>query len=138
MILLLAFFSLILTAQESNPITFNQATEKAQKEQKKILLFFSGSDWCAPCVKFKKHFVESEEFKTFSENNLAVYNADFPRLKKNQLPKEIVSTNEQLAEKYNSKGYFPMILLLNAKGEVLKKWEQLPTETVTEFIAKLK
>ena len=130
-------FAVEFSAQETTAMSYSQVVEKAKTEQKKILLFFSGSDWCAPCVKFKKHFIDSEEFKTFASNSLAVYNADFPRLKKNQLAKDIIATNEQLAEKYNAKGYFPMILLLNPNGDILHKWEQLPTETVTEFIAKL-
>lgn len=130
-------FAVEFSAQETTAISYSQVLEKAKTEQKKVLLFFSGSDWCAPCVKFKKHFIDTEEFKTFASNSLAVYNADFPRLKKNQLAKDIIATNEQLAEKYNAKGYFPMILLLNANGDILHKWEQLPTETVTEFIAKL-
>lgn len=130
-------FAVEFSAQETTAMSYSQVLEKAKTEQKKVLLFFSGSDWCAPCVKFKKHFIDTEEFKTFASNSLAVYNADFPRLKKNQLAKDIIATNEQLAEKYNAKGYFPMILLLNANGDILHKWEQLPTETVTEFIAKL-
>ena len=69
---------------------------------------------------------------------MVVYNADFPRQKKNQLAKEIAIENGKLAEKYNSKGQFPMILLLNDKGEIIKKWEQLPSETLDQFIEKLK
>lgn len=133
---LLVSFS--VSAQETNHMTFNQSVEKAQIENKNILLFFSGSDWCAPCVKFKKYFIDSAEFKDFSSSNLIVYNADFPRSKKNQLPKEVVTENGKLAEKYNSKGLFPMILLLDSKGGIIKKWEQLPTETLAQFIEKLK
>lgn len=133
LILLISFSGI---AQEK--LTFDQSLSKAQTEHKNIMLFFSGSDWCAPCVKFKKQFVLTDTFKSFADSNLIVYNADFPRQKKNQLPKEIAEENGKLAEKYNSKGYFPMILLLNEKGDVLKKWEQLPTETLEQFIEKLK
>lgn len=135
---LLMLLSFTVTAQEMKRVTFDQSLEKAQTENKKVLLYFSGSDWCAPCVKFKKFFVATEPFIQFSTENLVVFNADFPRLKKNQLSAERTQENEQLAEKYNKNGLFPLILLLNNKGEVLKKWEHYPTETLDEFIAKLK
>ncbi len=118
--------------------TFTQKLETAKTENKNVLLYFSGSDWCAPCVKFKKFIVNTPEFQTFATENLVIYNADFPRLSKNKLAKEVEKENEILADKYNSKGIFPLILLLDAEGNVIKKWEEYPKETVEEFIAKLK
>lgn len=135
---LLLLFSLTITAQEATRLTFEQSLEKAKTENKNVLLFFSGSDWCAPCVKFKKHFVETDQFKTFSADNLIVFNADFPRLKKNKLADNITQENEKLADKYNNSGLFPLILLLNSKGEIVKKWEHYPSETLEDFITKLK
>lgn len=135
---LILFLTLTINAQETNRLTFDQSIEKAKTENKNILLFFSGSDWCAPCVKFKKHFVETDQFKTFSTENLIVYNADFPRLKKNKLADNITQENEKLADKYNNTGLFPLILLLNTKGEIIKKWDHYPSETLEDFIAKLK
>lgn len=117
---------------------FSQKLELAKTENKNVLLYFSGSDWCAPCVKFKKFIVNTPEFQTFAKENLVIYNADFPRLSKNKLAKEVEKENEILADKYNSKGIFPLILLLDAEGNVIKKWEEYPKETVEEFIAKLK
>lgn len=118
--------------------TFKQKLETAKTENKSVLLYFSGSDWCAPCVKFKKFIVNTPEFQTFATENLVIYNADFPRLSKNKLAKEVEKENETLADKYNSKGIFPLILLLDADGNVIKKWEEYPKETVEEFIGKLK
>ncbi|RXR19398.1 thioredoxin [Flavobacterium amnicola] len=126
------------SAQESLHQTFNQSIEKAKTENKKVLLYFSGSDWCAPCVKFKKQYILTDPFIAFSSENLVTYNADFPRLKKNQLTKEITQENEALAEKYNNTGIFPLILLLDTDGKIIKKWDHLPSETLEEFIAKLK
>jgi len=121
-----------------NSETFSKKLETAKLENKNVLLYFSGSDWCAPCVKFKKFIVNTPEFQTFATENLIIYNADFPRLSKNKLAKEIVKENETLADKYNAKGIFPLILLLDTEGNVIKKWEEFPKETVEEFIAKLK
>jgi thioredoxin-related protein len=67
--------------------TFTQKLEIAKTENKNVLLYFSGSDWCAPCIKFKKFIVNSPEFQAFATDNLIVYNADFPRLSKNKLVK---------------------------------------------------
>lgn len=136
--LVVLLFSMLISAQEANKLNFSQTLEKAQTGNKNVLLYFSGSDWCAPCVKFKKQFVLTEQFKSYADNNLVVYNADFPRLKKNQLTPEIVKENETLAEKYNRNGLFPLILLLNKEGKVIKSWDRLPSETLEEFIAKLK
>lgn len=118
--------------------SFTSSIETAKTENKKVLLYFSGSDWCAPCVKFKKFIVNTPEFQTFATENLVIYNADFPRLSKNKLAKEVEKENETLADKYNSKGIFPLILLLDSDGNVVKKWEEFPKETVEEFIGKLK
>lgn len=118
--------------------SFASSIETAKTENKKVLLYFSGSDWCAPCVKFKKFIVNTPEFQTFATENLVIYNADFPRLSKNKLAKEVEKENETLADKYNSKGIFPLILLLDSDGNVVKKWEEFPKETVEEFIGKLK
>jgi hypothetical protein len=54
------------------------------------------------------------------------------------LPEDIVKENESLADKYNNKGVFPLILLLNTEGNILKKWDHLPSESLDTFIAELK
>lgn len=128
--------SLSSFSQEVN--TLQNSLSKAKEEHKKVVFFFSGSDWCAPCVKFKRKYIDSEEFTAFASSNLIVFNADFPRKKTNALSKEQTAENEKLAEKYNPNGQFPLIILLDENGKIVTKWEELPNETVAEFIAKLK
>lgn len=117
---------------------FNKAQAQAVKENKPILINFSGSDWCGPCIRMEKEFFGSHAFANYAANHLLLVNADFPRLKKNQLSKEQMLKNESLAEKYNPEGQFPLTVLVNANGEVLKKWEGLPGETSDEFVDDLK
>ena len=62
---------------------FSEAQQIAKQNHKLILLNFSGSDWCGPCIKLKKDVFESAEFQSFAESNLVLLRADFPRLKKN-------------------------------------------------------
>jgi len=102
---------------------FTQAQSQAKQEQKLILLNFSGSDWCGPCIKLKHDVFESAEFDQFAQGKLVLVRADFPRLKKNQLPKEQQDRNDQMAERYNPNGKFPLTVLINAQGKVVKEWE---------------
>lgn len=61
---------------------FELAKEKANQENRNIVLVFAGSDWCAPCIKLEKEIWQSEEFKKYSDNNYILLKADFPRQKK--------------------------------------------------------
>ena len=102
------------------------ALSKATQNKTLIVLYFSGSDWCAPCIQLKKEVLESEPFMKYAEGKLELVRADFPRQKKNQLSKLQLTYNEALAEKYNPKGRFPLTLLLSAEGKVLEEWDGYP------------
>jgi thioredoxin-related protein len=117
---------------------FENAKKIAEKEHKLILLNFSGSDWCIPCIRLHKEVFENESFKSFAENNLVLINADFPRLNKNQLSKDMQKKNDKLADKYNSQGIFPYTLLLDADGKVLKVWEGFPNLSPEQFEGQIK
>ena len=69
---------------------------------------------------------------------MVLVKADFPRLKKNQLSKEQQKLNDQLAEKYNQEGIFPLTLLLSPDGKVLKKWEGFPRISPEAFTDEIK
>ncbi len=108
-----------------------KALTRAGDSHKLVILNFSGSDWCAPCILLKKEVFESAEFKTMADGHLELVRADFPRQKKNQLPADQVKYNETLAEKYNSSGKFPLTLLLSPDGKVLQSWEGYPKDLTT-------
>ncbi len=115
------------------------AKKQASQNKELILLNFSGSDWCIPCIKLHKNIIETDEFKKLETENIVVYiNADFPRNKKNQLSPELKKENASLADQYNKKGLFPYTLLLNAEGKILKSWEGLPSEDALAFSKEIK
>jgi thioredoxin-related protein len=99
--------------------SFEEAKSKAIKENKNIVLVFSGSDWCAPCMKLEKNVWNSNVFQTEAEKNWVIYKADFPKKKANQLNPELTEQNKKLAEKYNQNGSFPLVLLLDKNGKAL-------------------
>ncbi len=130
-----------LSAQEKTEINyvdnFTSAQEKAQATGKKILLVFSGSDWCKPCIIFDNNILKDSMFITYSNENLIVYKADFPRRKQNLLSKEKQKENDMLASKYNKNGQFPRVLLFSPDSE-LKAILQFNNVTVEEFISQIK
>lgn len=101
-------------------IDFEKAQTTAQLKNQNILLVFSGSDWCAPCIKLEKSIFSSETFITESEQWVLV-KADFPKKKNNELCETLRLQNEKLAEKYNREGNFPLVVILDQKGTVLGK-----------------
>jgi thioredoxin-related protein len=116
---------------------FNRAQQEAKQSHKFILLNFSGSDWCAPCIKMKREVFEQETFIQYANDNLVLVRADFPRLKKNQLDANQKAHNEKLAEQYNASGKFPLTLLLNEDGKVVKTWDGYSNESPQEFIKQI-
>ena len=98
---------------------FDEAKAQSISENKNILLVFSGSDWCAPCIKLENTIWKSEDFKKESEQKWVIYKADFPKKKANLLSAELTTRNKKLAEQYNKSGNFPLVLLLNKTGSVL-------------------
>ena len=137
MIFFFVFITFAINAQSVQIEKFATVKEKAKKENKNILLYFSGSDWCANCIKFRTNYINTPLFQQFSSEKLIIINADFPRSKKNALSKEQVKENEALAETYNTSGLFPFIALLNPEGKILKQWDGSPSETLEEFIKAL-
>jgi thioredoxin-related protein len=117
---------------------FDKAKVEASQSHKYIILNFSGSDWCIPCIKLKKDIFESAAFQQYAQEHLVLIKADFPRLKKNQLSAKQTTQNEALADKYNPQGKFPYTLLIDANGKKLKEWDGYPTNlTIEEFIKEI-
>ncbi|MBT3559519.1 MAG: thioredoxin family protein [Flavobacteriaceae bacterium] len=98
---------------------FTIAKEIASNENKSIILVFQGSDWCAPCIKLDKEVWSTPEFKELSKDYFVMILANFPRKRKNALTTEKQEHNNKLAEKYNPNGFFPYVVVLNPKGDIL-------------------
>lgn len=116
--LILLFVSSTVFAQNWQT-NFIQSKELAATENKTIVLVFAGSDWCAPCMRLENEIWESDEFRAYAKNNYVLHKADFPRKKTNKLNAEQVKINKELAAKYNTKGYFPFVVLIDKDGNIL-------------------
>jgi thioredoxin-related protein len=139
---MLKYLCLLVLVNLNNPPQWHSnmqnAKEIAQKEHRHILLNFSGSDWCGPCIMLRKEIFDNPAFSALADTTLVLVNADFPRMKKNQLSKQQQEQNDQLADIYNSQGKFPLTLLLDADGKVIKQWEGNPPVKPAEFSTQIK
>lgn len=124
--ILLVFFAINFTiAQETDQLNwisdFDQAKAIAKKENKPILIFFTGSDWCGLCKLLDKDFFASEKFKRIADEKLVLYKADFPR-RTDLISEKQKEMNQQLDKKYSKsrrQRVFPTIVLIDKNGKEL-------------------
>ena len=133
------FYSVVwfFTASGGWHYNLDEARTIAHREHKHILLNFSGSDWCGPCIRLRKEILESATFEDYAAGHLVLVRADFPRQKKNQLSPAQVKLNEALADKYNAEGKFPYTLLVDENGKILYQWDGFPNESADQFITQI-
>ncbi len=98
---------------------FDKALDIAKETDQSIVLLFTGSDWCPPCIKLERRIFSNPEFENFAKDNFVWVKADFPKRKKNRLSKEQSQKNMELAKRYNKQMTFPVILVINKEGKVL-------------------
>jgi len=99
------------------------AQEKAKRENKFVLLDFTGSDWCGWCMKLKSEVFDQPEFGDFAQANLVLVEVDFPRQK--QLDAAQKQANDQLARTFHIRGY-PTIILLDPDGRPVAETGYMP------------
>lgn len=104
----------------ASELTWLTDLEKAQvaakAENKRVLVNFTGSDWCGFCIKLHKEVFDTKEFADYAKKNLVLVEVDFPQKKK--LPPAQQKANDALNSKYKVEG-FPTILVLGADGKTL-------------------
>ena len=96
----------------------NDALAVAKKENKVVLVNFTGSDWCVWCKRLSNEVFSKSEFEDFAEKNLVLVKIDFP--KNIQQSNATKYYNQQLADMYGVEG-FPTVILLDKNGRGLLK-----------------
>jgi thiol:disulfide interchange protein len=88
-----------------------QAFVKAKAENKSVLVEFTGSDWCPPCIAMRKNVFSKEEFVTAASKKFILVELDFPNG-----DEALKKKNEPMAKKYNIEG-FPTVILFDSEGK---------------------
>ena len=100
-----------------------KALEQAKKENKAVLVEFTGSDWCPPCIAMRKNVFSKKEFVDAAKKNFVLVEIDLPRGDEKTKEK-----NMPLVQKYRVDG-FPTVLLLDSDGKEFTRFtaSQFPT-----------
>jgi thioredoxin-related protein len=108
------------------------ALELAKKEKKSVLVEFTGSDWCPPCIAMRKAVFTKKEFVNEASKDFILVEIDMPRGEK-----EIAEKNQPLVEEYEISG-FPTVVLLNTEGKEFTRFVASAYPDVEKFLAHLK
>ena len=135
LILTFLFLATVTARAEVTWLTDLEAAKaKGVKENKPVLVDFTGSDWCPPCIQLHKVVFQSAEFAAVASKYVLV-ELDYPR-KTPQAP-ELKAKNAELSKQFGISG-FPTVLLIDAKsGEVFGKTVGFGGQTAKEYLDKL-
>jgi protein disulfide-isomerase len=133
-VVLLLLFALQKGAAADWQSDYTKGLAKAKAENKQVLLDFTGSDWCGPCIELRKRVLSSKEFAAYAAKNLVLVEIDYPQRKKQSA--ELKTQNEKLSKQYgiDEKG-FPTIVLLDPDGKVIREFTGYDGEPTAEIIA---
>ena len=130
----LIVFSFVTTVARGSEwqTDYEQALATAKAAKKCVLLNFTGSDWCGPCIQMERTAFSKPAFLDYAKQNLVLVAVDYPRLK--ELPEKVTKQNERLMHQY-SIGGFPTVILLNPDGKILGQLGGYAGEGPAEIIA---
>lgn len=112
--------------------TYKEALKKAKKENKPVLIYFTGSDWCGPCKILDEKLFHTEKFKSLSDKDLILLEVDIPR-RRDLLAPAKMKENLYLQKKYKVKA-FPTLMMVNHRGKkIAEKKGYIMTEYYYPF-----
>jgi thioredoxin-related protein len=97
---------------------FANATGVARKDDKLILAYFRGSDWCPFCKKLDKEVLNTAPFIDWADKNVVLLDVDFPADKKQ--PPNVKQQNKALEERYGVIKT-PTFVFLDPDGEPITR-----------------
>ncbi len=112
------------------------AKAQAAKENKDLLIDFTGSDWCGWCIKLDEEVFSKEPFKAGVKDKFVLVEIDFPQEKK--LDPKLKAQNQALGEAMKIEGY-PTIMLCDPTGKPYAKtgYQEGGTEAYVKHLTEL-
>ncbi|OAI43438.1 hypothetical protein AYO41_00065 [Verrucomicrobia bacterium SCGC AG-212-E04] len=115
---------------------YEKALATAKTENKLVLLDFTGSDWCGPCIALKKNVFSQAKFLEYAKKHFVLVEIDYPQ--KSVLADDLKQQNEKLKKQYgiDRKGY-PTVIVVNSEGKIIGEFNGYDGEGPADIIARL-
>lgn len=110
--------SVLVQASEAWNTNYQEALAQAKSQKELVLLNFTGSDWCPPCMMMERQTLSQKAFLDGVEGKVVLVTLDFPQRKPQS--ESLQFQNEKLQRQYNIEG-FPSFILLNSDGKELAR-----------------
>jgi len=94
------------------------ALKQGRQQKTKVFLFFTGSDWCGWCKRLDREVLATDKFRAYAGKNLVLVKLDFPRDVDQSSSEK--AQNEQLAQRFNVRG-FPTVVVLDSAGKEISR-----------------
>ncbi|MDP3851499.1 MAG: thioredoxin family protein [Luteolibacter sp.] len=109
----------------------DKALVQAKAEKKSVLVEFTGSDWCPPCIAMRKNVFSKKEFISAASKKFILVELDFPKG-----DKALSEKHQPLAEKYKIEG-FPTVVLLDSEGKEFTRFFASEYPEIKSFLKHL-
>ena len=115
--------------------SYRTARAMAIRQNKKLLIFFSGSDWCAAGRTLERDLFKTDACQRLAREKYILYNADFPKY--SSPGQEAEERNKRLAARYGVHR-FPAVIVIEPKfGSMLVRQIGLKDATPKKLLEKL-
>jgi len=115
--------------------SYTAAKKQAIQQKKKILIFFSGSDWCEAGRVLNRDLFRIKAFQDLAAEKYILYNADFPKYRR--LGAETADRNKRLAARYGIHR-FPAVVVVDPRfGGLLVRQVGMADMTPKKLLEKL-
>lgn len=107
------------------------ALAKGKKEKKAVMVEFTGSDWCPPCIMMHEKVFSQKEFVSKASEKFILVKIDIP-----EGDKALKEKNQKVLGKYKVQGV-PTVILFDADGKEFDRFTASKYATVSKFLAHL-
>ncbi len=126
-----AGITMVANAAEGWMDSVDDALAKAKTEKKPVMVEFTGSDWCPPCIMMGKEVFGKKEFVDAASKKFILVKIDIPNK-----DKELKAKNSKVLEAHKVKGV-PTVILFTSEGKEFDRFTASKYNTVEKFLAHL-